>query len=101
MPEPSFAADLLDTFQSMSDWVKVSLFALIFASPLAALHLWLGHLARRPKTMAEGGRLIYTVWKDGTGRVRILAHDRSNLTLPPASPQDLARNLVDPDEWRR
>lgn len=80
MTDYNFWSDLLDTFQSSADWIKVLWIIVLPALPLGALAMLLRYRleSRRLEAQAGGelGELAYSVIADGMGNFRVYAHDR-------------------------
>ncbi len=76
MEDYNFWADFFDTYQSLSDWVKILWLIVPPAFLLAFVALILRYrLASRPKQHLSDGDLIYTVHRDKHDQYRVYRHD--------------------------
>lgn len=103
MENYNFWKDFFDTYQSLSDWMKM--LWLIVPPAFALGALWLGldyRLKSRPAAPTGDGALAYTVFADETGVWRIHAHQDAEavaderpeatvLPLPGVHPHKLAK----------
>ena len=75
MEDYNFWADFFDTYQSLSDWVKILWLIVPPAFLLAFVALILRYrLAAKPGQEIVEGELIYTVRRDDSGRYFIRQH---------------------------
>ncbi len=88
MESYNFSQDLFDTYQSLSDWMKLAWLVVPPAFLLGLLALVMRYrLASKRGAKAVRGTLAYTILPDENGGLRIYAHDGgSGLAVPTSQP---------------
>lgn len=103
MPDYNFRADLLDTFQSSSDWIKALWIVSVPAFLLGVLALVLRFRLAAKRLEVEGdGSPAYSPVGGETGGISIYIHDGADalnarrLSGPPALPKQASSDLSEP-----
>jgi len=75
MQDYNFWQDFFDTYQSLSDWLKVLWLVVppAFVLGLVALTLWF-RIERSPSDHSREGELVYSIHRDTDNRVHIVSH---------------------------
>jgi len=97
MQDYNFWADLLDTYQSLSIWMKTMWLVVPPTFLIALLTIILRHrIAYKRADYRFPGDLVYTIRRDDQNQLHIY-HHQSNTKKPPALVlvDDVGSNLVD------